>query len=329
MVLAQRCSIEPRITYGKRKSVYAKWKTNFTFMQTNVYMKLIASLIVFIFSLSAFAQDSISAHYKIFDTRSKQIITIDKIVTDMSDADVLFFGEEHNDSAGHYLEIKIFTALHAQYADKVILSMEMFETDGQLVLNEYLAGTIDETRFSRDIRLWSNYKDYRPMIEYAKQNKIPVVAANPPRRYVSLVTRRGMRSLDSLTKEAKKFLPPLPYDTLTGRYREKFMDIMKGTPGSTSQNIYYSQSLWDAGMAYSIYSYLKKNKHKKIFHCVGGFHTEEKLGTAAQLQMRNKKLKILNIASFSDASFNNPDWEKFSFKGDYIILTNPDLKKTF
>ena len=192
--------------------------------------------------MSTNAQDSLSNHYKIYDTRTKQVITIDKIVTDMADADVLFFGEEHNDSAGHYLENKIFRALHAQYADKIVLSMEMFETDGQLVLNEYLGGTIDETRFSRDIRLWSNYKDYRPMIEYAKQNKIPVIAANSPRRYVSLVTRRGMRSLDSLSKDAKKFLPPLPYDTLSGRYREKFMDIMKGSPGSSSQNIYYSQS---------------------------------------------------------------------------------------
>ncbi|HEV8272981.1 MAG TPA: ChaN family lipoprotein, partial [Chitinophagaceae bacterium] len=176
------------ITYGKRNTVYAKWKTSFTFIQRSVFMKLIATLTVFIFSLSNYAQDSMSAHYKIYNTRTKQVITIDKIVTDMSNADVLFFGEEHNDSAGHYLENKIFRALHAQYADKVVLSMEMFETDGQLVLNEYLAGTIDETRFSRDIRLWSNYKDYRPMIEYAKQNKIPVIAANPPRRYVNLVS---------------------------------------------------------------------------------------------------------------------------------------------
>ena len=157
------------ITYGKRKSVYAKWKTNFTFTQTTVYMKLILVIITFI-SLSVSAQDSLGDHYKIYDTRSKQVITIDKIVTDMADADVLFFGEEHNDSAAHYLENKIFRALHAQYADKVVLSMEMFETDGQLVLNEYLGATIDEARFSRDIRLWSNYKDYRPMIEYAKQN---------------------------------------------------------------------------------------------------------------------------------------------------------------
>ena len=317
------------ITYGIRNPVYAKWKTYFIFTQTTVYMKLIATLTVFIFSLSIYAQDSMIAHYKIYDTRSKQVVTIDKIVTDMGDADVLFFGEEHNDSVGHYLENKIFRALHAQYADKVVLSMEMFETDGQLVLNEYLGGTIDETRFSRDIRLWSNYKDYRPMIEYAKQNKIPVIAANPPRRYVNLVSRRGMRSLDSLSKDAKKFLPPLPYDTLSGRYREKFVEIMKGGPGGDNPNVYYSQSLWDAGMSYSIYKFLKDNKHKKVFHCVGGFHCEEKLGTAAQLQMRNKKLKILNIASFSDASFNNPDWEKFSFKGDYIIITNPDLKKTF
>lgn len=167
------------------------------------------------------------------------------------------------------------------------------------------------------------------MVEYAKKNKIPVIAANPPRRYVNLVSRRGMNSLDSLSKDAKKILPPLPYDTLTGRYREKFFEVMKGSPGGENPRVYHSQSLWDAGMAYSIYKFLKKNKHKKIFHCVGGFHSEEKLGTAAQLQMRNKKLKILNIASFSDKSFSNPEWEKQSYRGDYIIITNPDLKKTF
>lgn len=292
-------------------------------------MKLIAVLIVFISSFSSYAQDSMSAHYKIFDTRTKQITGIDKIVADMSDADVLFFGEEHNDSAGHYLENKIFRALHAAYGDKVILSMEMFERDNQTALNDYLQGFIDEARLAKDARLWSNYKDYRPMVEYAKQNHIPVIAANAPRRYVNLVSRRGMKSLDSLSKDAKKFLPPLPYDTLSGRYREKFVEIMKGGPGGDNPNVYYSQSLWDAGMGYSIYKFLKENKHRKVFHCVGGFHTEEKLGTAAQLQMRNKKLKILNIASFSDASFANPDWEKFSHRGDYIIMTNPDLKKTF
>lgn len=279
----------------------------------------------------SFGQTEINSEYKIYDTRVKQVITIDKIINDCASFDILFFGEEHNDSIGHYLKAEIFKALFKQYGNNLALSLEMFETDGQLGLNEYLAGKMDETRFSKDVRLWNNYKDYRPMIEFAKQNNIPVIAANPPRRYVSLVTRRGMKSLDSLSKEAKRFLPPLPYDTLNGRYREKFMEIMKGSPGSGSTNIYYSQNLWDAGMSYSIYKYNKyrKNKNKKIFHCVGRFHSDEKLGTVAQLQKRNPKLKILNISCFSDTTFNNPDWEKFKQLGDYIIITNPEVKKTY
>lgn len=270
-----------------------------------------------------------SIHYKIYDTRSKQIVTIDKIVADMANADVLFFGEEHNDSAGHYLENKIYRALHAQYGSQLALSMEMFETDNQLALNEWLAGLMNDDRYSKDVRLWSNYKDYRPMLDYAKQNKLPVIAANPPRRYVSLVTRRGMKTLDSLSKQAKSYLPPLPYDTLSGRYRDKFMETMRGAPESASRNIYYSQSLWDAGMSYSIYSYWKKNKDKKIFHCVGKFHTDEKLGTAAQLQKRGKKIRILNISCFPDKSFPDPDWSKFEKLGDYVILTNFELKRTY
>lgn len=290
------------------------------------------SFLIHLFLLMTFycvAQEEIETHYKIYDTKTKQFTTIEKIIADCSHANVLFFGEEHNDSIGHYLKNRIFRALHSKYGVNLALSMEMFESDNQLALNEYLAGLMDENRFSKDVRLWSNYKDYRPMIEFAKQNRIPVIAANPPRRYVTMVSRRGMKSLDSLSKDAKKFLPKLPYDTLSGRYREKFMDIMKGSPGSGSPNIYYSQSLWDAAMGNNIFNFWKKNKKKKIFHCVGRFHSDEKLGTVTQLKKRNPKLKILNISCFSDSTFNNPDWEKFKQLGDYIIITNPDVKKTF
>lgn len=292
-------------------------------------MKSVLSVLFSLLFLSVCGQDSMQLRYKIYDTRNKTQVGIEQIVAALSGADVLFFGEEHNDSAGHYLENKIYRALHAVYGDQLALSLEMFETDNQLVLDEYLQGRIDETRLGKDVRLWSNYRDYRPMIEYARQQKLPVIAANPPRRYVTLVTRRGMRALDSLSKDAKAFLPPLPYDTLSGRYRDKFMETMRGAPESASRNIYYSQSLWDAGMSYSIYRFLKKNKGKKVFHCVGKFHSDEKLGTAMQLQMRNKKLRILNISCFPDKSFSNPDWSKFEQLGDFVILTDWELKRTY
>jgi uncharacterized iron-regulated protein len=278
---------------------------------------------------ASFSQENLSEHYRIYDTRNKKLTDINSIVDALASYNVLFFGEEHNDSAGHYLENKIFRALHERYGNNLALSLEMFETDGQTVLNEYLAGFIDENRMSKDIRLWSNYKDYRPMVDYAKQYHIKVIAANPPRRYVNLVSRRGMRALDSLSENAKEYLPPLPYDTLSGRYREKFYEIMKGSPGAENSNIYYSQNLWDAGMSYQIFRHYKSFKNDKIFHCVGKFHCEEKLGTAAQLQNRSKKIKILTISCFPDQSFNNPDWEKFSTLADFVILTDPSLKKTF
>ncbi|MBS1621719.1 MAG: ChaN family lipoprotein [Bacteroidetes bacterium] len=297
-------------------------------------MKYISFITVLLFSLNCFSQPPMENNYKIYNTKTKQLTTIDQIVSDCADADVLFFGEEHNDSTGHFLEAAIFKALYQRFGNKLALSMEMFETDCQLPLDEYLKGFVTEKKMITDARAWSNYKDYRPAVEFAKENHIPVIAANTPRRYVSLVSKSGMKALDSLSKEAKKYLPPLPYDTLSGRYYERFAEIMKGSPGSTNPNVYYSQNLWDAGMSYSIYKFWKKNKDKKIFHLCGRFHSDEKLGTLAQLQKRKSKLKILNISSFSDESFDISDpaifnWEKFSNLGDYVIVTNPRLKRTF
>lgn len=292
-------------------------------------MKFLIAPLFLLFTSFSFCQQKIEDHFKIYDTHSKQLTTVENIAAGCSEAAIIFFGEEHNDSAAHYLEDTLFRALHKRFGENLALSMEMFETDGQTTLNEYLGGFITEDRLSRDVRLWSNYKDYRPLVEYAKKNNLSVIAANTPRRYVNLVSRRGMRSLDSLSKESKKYLPPLPYDTLSGRYREKFNDVMKGSPGTSSPNIYYSQSLWDAGMSYSIAAYRKKHKKQKIFHCVGRFHCDEKLGTAAQLQKRKPSLKIINISCFSDPSFAEPDWEKFSHLGDYIIITDPNLKRSY
>ena len=75
-------------------------------------MKTFITSVLVALSLAGHSQDKIEDHYKIYDTRTKQIISVDKIMEDCNKADVLFFGEEHNDSAGHYMENIIFQALH-------------------------------------------------------------------------------------------------------------------------------------------------------------------------------------------------------------------------
>lgn len=287
-------------------------------------------LIIFILALLPFLASSqdIDKHYKIYDVKKQKLISIDAIAADMAKADVLFFGEEHNDSIGHYLEASLLKKLAANYPSQVALTMEMFHTDVQPVINEYLQGIISEKNFIKEARAWNNYKDYRPMIELAKAQKFEVIGANAAARYSNAVTRSGLQVLADLPASSKQFLPPLPIDTLTGRYYEKFIDLL-GSHGMGPMKVYQSQNFWDATMAWSIAKFAKANKGKKIFQVNGRFHSDERLGTYAQLQKIAPKLKVLNIACFSADDFANPNWEKHQALGDYVILTDPTVKRTF
>ncbi len=268
-------------------------------------------------------------NYKVYNTASQKQATLDDIISDMSKADVLFYGEEHNDSVGHTLELALLSKLNEKYPKKTTLSLEMFETDTQPVLNEYLNGLIREKNLISDARAWPNYKDYRPMVELAKDKGIPVIAANAPGRYTNRVTRLGLNSLQQLNATAKGWLPPLPIDTATGAYYQKFVDIMGGHGGMSGMQIYQSQNLWDATMGWSIAKYIKSHPGNKVLQINGGFHSEDKLGAAAQLQKYAPKAAIINIAAFAVDDFDHIDWSKYSKSNNYIIITNGRLAKSF
>src|SRR5882757_7363633 len=120
-------------------------------------MKPLLYIILVLCPVIAFSQDNMEQHYKIYNTATGKIVKVDDIVSDMAKADILFFGEEHNDSTAHYLELTLLKKLIERYPGKVALSMEMFETDTQPVVNEYLHGLIREKNFITDARAWPNY----------------------------------------------------------------------------------------------------------------------------------------------------------------------------
>lgn len=285
-------------------------------------MKSLAILLIICLPSIVFGQVISTAHYKIYNTSTQKTATITEIIDKSSQVDVLFFGEEHNDSTGHNLEYTLFKGLTKKYAGRTALSMEMFQTDCQLVLNEYLSDAIREKNMISDARTWPNYTDYRPMVELAKLNHLPVIAANAPSRYTNMVTRNGLASLQQLTPLAKSYLAPLPIDTATGAYYDKFVKIMGGHEAMAGMQIYQSQNLWDATMAWSIAKFLKDHPQFKILQLNGGFHSEDKLGAVAQLKKYAPKARVLSIASYADDNFENPDWNKFRQMADYIILTD-------
>lgn len=276
-------------------------------------------LILLTNTLLSYAQDV--KQYKIYNSATKKIITINELVKALNKTDAVFYGEEHDDSVGHVLEATILTKLAESHPEKLALSMEMFETDCQNVLNEYLTGLIREKNFVTDARCWPNYQDYRSLIEFAKSNHLPVIAANAPGRYTNMVSRMGLQSLNQLTPTGKSYLPPLPIDTATGAYLNKFEAIMGGHGAMGGMQIYQAQNLWDATMGWSVASFLKAHPGFMVFQINGGFHSEEKLGAVAQFKKYLPNASVKNIAAFAMEDFAKPDWEKLGKLGDFIVVT--------
>ncbi|MDD3280818.1 MAG: ChaN family lipoprotein [Bacteroidales bacterium] len=307
----------------------------------SLYQSLRLLFIISIFScynLKGQGQDTL---YRIYSVKLEKEVSLDYIIKDMKNYDVLFFGEEHDDSAAHYLENKIVEMFYAAFQEKTVLSLEMFSRDVQIVMDEYLKGYIREREFRNDARAWSNYKDYRPMVEFAKKNHFPVICANAPNRYSNMVGRHGPEVLFSLSEESKRYVAHIPYDTATGNYHDKlanfFMETTmnktdSGMPkamGMPTFNFIAAQSLWDATMAYSIANQLSANKNSKIFHVNGRFHSDEGYAVVTQLKKYSPTTKTLIISSGSDDSFPSIDWKQFIHLGDYIIITNPKLERSY
>jgi uncharacterized iron-regulated protein len=251
-------------------------------------------LCIFVFAFSIYPD---VAGYTIIDSSSKKTMTREELVKLCEGYDVIIIGEEHNDTQGHKEKLSFLQELHKNYP--VLVSMEMLESDNQLALNEYLAGLIQEKQFIPSVRLWNNYtNDYRPIVEWAKENEVPVVASNAPDRYVKMVSYQGLSSLKKLSEEALQFLPPL-YSVLQysqKTYEEKFDSFMGGhSHPSASQNFLMAQYLRDASMAHHILRSFHKTG-KKVVHINGRFHSDHFLGVTYRIA--SSGVKTLSISMF-------------------------------
>lgn len=270
--------------------------------------------------------------FTIFDGKGRSA-SIEEIVNAASNSDVIFLGEQHDDAVAHYLQFEIFRNIieNNKNGRKVALSLEMFERDTQIVIDEYLKNLITEKKFLDDSRPWGNYKtDYRPLVELAKQNSYPVIAANAPRRYVNMVSRNGRDSLVQLSPAAKNWLAPLPYEKASASYSAKFKALMGASSEASMglSNILDSQSLWDATMAYSISEHLKNEKNGLIVHLNGGFHTENRLGTVEHLQKYHPGAKITVVTMRYEENFKTFDNKRHAELGDFVVLTDSKIPRS-
>lgn len=281
-------------------------------------------LIITFFISTAFKSDKPA--YRFFNEKGKKE-KYKKVLKAALNSDVVFFGEQHNNPVCHWMQYELTKDLYNEKDSLLIMGAEMFETDNQLLLDEYLSGLIKQSNFEKEAKLWNNYKtDYKPLVEFAKANELTFIATNVPRRYSAMVNKGGFEALDSLSPEAKKLLPPLPvvYDPELDGYK-KMIEMMGGM-GHASDNLPKAQALKDATMAHNI---LKNLDEGKLFiHYNGAYHSKNFEGIVWYLLQEKPDLEILTITNEEQPQIDSLQSTNEGI-ANYILVTPESMTKTY
>jgi len=282
--------------------------------------KLIVFLLFTSFSIVVMSQNKPA--YKLYNTKGSKV-SYKSMLKKMSKADVVLFGEHHNNPIVHWLQYE--TTVDLNKLRKLVLGAEMIEADNQSQLNDYLASKIDQKAFDTVARLWKNYNtDYKPLVDFAKDNKLKFIAANIPRRYASEVFKGGFEALEKLPSEEKSWIAPLPikYDANLPGYVK--MKAMMG--GHGGDNLPKAQAIKDATMAYFI---LKNLDDGELFiHYNGSYHSDDYEGINWYLKQEKPNLKIITVSVVEQENIKKLDKES-KLKADFIIVIPPTMTKTY
>ena len=289
-------------------------------------MKNLSILLILLMTM-AFTTDKPA--YLLYDADG-DLAKYSKMIDKLKKADVVLFGELHNNPIAHWLELELAKDLSANKKKTLILAAEMFEADDQLIIDEYFSNQIQDKHLEKEAKIWDNYKtDYKPLVSFAKEKNLKFVAANIPRRYASLVAREGLKALNDLSPEAKNYIAPLPieFDKTLPAYAQMF-EMMGGAAshGMKTAQIVEAQAIKDATMAHNI----AKNWKKKttVLHYYGSYHSDNKESIVWYLNKYNPKLKVMTISTVVQDDISKLE-EKSKNVADYIIAVPSTMTTTY
>ncbi len=287
-------------------------------------MKIFCIVLSVLFSINSFAQHKKA--YQLFDVKGNEV-DYNLMLENAFEYDIILFGEIHNNPISHWLRLELTKGIFQEAADNFVLGAEMFEADDQLILDEYFEDLISESNFEAEAKLWNNYKtDYRPIVEYAKENNINFIATNIPRRYAAMVNQGGFEALEKLTDKSFDYIAPLPIDYNPELPGYKKMLEMASMHPHHSENFPKAQAIKDATMAYFIY---ENFEDENIFlHLNGAYHSNNYEGIVWYLKNLDEELNIMTISTVEQSKIKTLD-EKHYGLADFIIAVSQTMTKTY
>ena len=287
--------------------------------------KAVSLIVLSIFTLISLSAQNLKA-YQIFD-KTGQPVNFSNMADAAANADIVLFGELHNNPISHWLQLELTMALYGNKAENLVMGLEMFEADDQLIIDEYFSGLIAERNFRSEARLWNNYDtDIRPLLEFARENDLAFIATNIPRRYAALVNREGFEGLERLSPEALRFVAPLPVAYNPDLPGYKAMLEMTGMPAHANENFPKAQAIKDATMAHFI---MKNFAPGNLFiHFHGTYHSNNYEGIVWYINQADPDLRLMTISTVEQDQVDNLN-EEYLNQADYIIAVPATMTKTY
>lgn len=269
--------------------------------------------------------------HRVYDTKRKRFIDLETMIAAIARADAAFLGEFHDDPGTHRLQRAILEGTARRREGKVVLALEMFERDVQPRVSAYLANEIDEPTFLANSRPWPNYPtDYRPLVEFAKENRWPVIAGNVPRRIASQVSRRGLVALDSLPESDRPFIAR-NNSCERDEYWERFKGVMGDMSGHGMQlspeqvsamvwRTYEAQCVKDEAMGESVAAAMTEH-NTLVIHANGAFHSDYRLGTVERVRRRAPRARMIVVTFAPVTDLDAANGRAKRKMGDYVVFT--------
>ena len=205
---------------------------------------------------------------RVYDTQAQAFHRFrDRCSRDVSGADVLFLGEQHDDPATHRLEAATLEGL-ARRRGNIVLAMEMFERDVQPSLDDYLSGRSTETEFLAESRALAalrhrlpSARRVRARLEMARGRERRAAPARQPRVAPRPQDHPGLDQRRR-TARSRRAISCCPHDDYFGKFAKTMADMPSHSGDSTKESaaeraamierIYQAQCIKDETMGESV-----------------------------------------------------------------------------
>ena len=200
--------------------------------------------------------------------------SLDELIPKLLSKQLISIGETHTNYGHHLNQLEIIRRIHAHFPD-IAIGMEMFQQPYQSQLDAFIRGDINEAQLLGEsgwYKRWRyDYRLYRPILDFAQKNNIPIVALNISTELKERVSEVG---LNGLSEEERQQIPA-EIDRSDLAYEQRLLDIFNQHPDMNKgdfERFIDVQLLWDESMASRAAAWLQMHPGKKIILLTGSGH---------------------------------------------------------